>query len=202
MRLQLVAFLAFAPHIAWAQSPPAPPAPTVTRLGSRNVYGPGIVAATSRQVAFELTRPAHVIVLLVDPDGSILPVFPTPDVTITERAPGYQVIALNTPVAAEEPGAGPRAPPVVISSSQQLAREGRPWHPSAAGDDPPPKVPVLPYWLVILSDVPTSAAEVQDRLASMRMEFSSLQAELEAVARALVARRSKVWSALYTPAGS
>ena len=202
MRLPLVAFLALAPHTAWAQSAPAPAGPYVKQLGSRKVYGPGIVASSSRQVEFELTRAAHVIVLLVDLDGSIQPVFPTPDVTTTEQAPGRHVIQLSAQAIAQKAAEELRAPPAVINTGQQLAREGRRWRPSAGGDDPPPKVPVAPYWLVILSDVPTSAEEVQDRLAAMRLEFTSLEAELEAVARALVVRRSKVWTAQYTPAAS
>jgi len=160
------------------------------------------VAANSRQVEFELTRPAHVIVLLVHLDGSIEPVFPTPDVTVTERAPGRQVIELGAQVGARGAADGPHAPPVVINTSQEMAREGRAWRPSAAGDDPAPKVPPSPYWLVITSDVPTSPGELQDLLASMRLEFPSLRAELEGVTRALMVRRSKVWGASYTPAGS
>src|SRR6185436_11857235 len=47
-RTALMVVLSIAPHVA-AQGPP------VTRLGSRTAYGPGIVAAATRRVEFELT---------------------------------------------------------------------------------------------------------------------------------------------------
>lgn len=197
MRFPLVALFALTANTAWSQG-----GPYVKQLGSRKIFGPGIVAANSRQVEFELTRPAHVIVLLVDLDGSIQPVFPTPQVTNSELGQGRQTVELSAEVAARRTAEGPHAPPMRITSGQQLAREGKASRPSAAGDDPAPKVPVSPYWLVILSDVPTSAEELQERLTAMRLQFTSLEAELEGVARGLVARRSKVWTAMYTPAGS
>lgn len=200
MRFPLVALLVLAPHTAWAQSAPSPAGPYVKQLGSRKVFGPGIVAANRRQVEFELTRPAHVIVLLVDLDGSIQPVFPTPEVTNSELGQGRQTIELSAEIAAQRRAEGPHAPPTRFTSGQQLAREGRRSRPSAAGDDPAPKVPESPYWLVILSEVPTSAAELQERLESMSLQFTSLEAELEGVARGLVVRRSKLWTAMYTPA--
>ena len=199
MRLRIVAALLTAPHLVWAQAGSA--GPPVTRLGSRTAYGPGIVGAAARRVEFELTRPAHVIVLLVDPDGSIQPVFPASGENTTERAAGRQVVELNATSGAGQAGpeASHAAPPV-MRSAQQLAREGEPARPSATGDDDPRVAPVTAYWLVIVSDVPTTADEVQERLEAMTLQFSSLKAELEALARALVARRTKVWAASYTPA--
>jgi len=195
-RTALMVVLSIAPHVA-AQGPP------VTRLGSRTAYGPGIVAAATRRVEFELTRPAHVIVLLVDPDGSIQPVFPASGEGTTERAAGLQVVELKaTPGAAQAGPEVPHAAPPVMRSAQQLAREGERARPSATGDDEPRVLPVTSYWLVIVSDVPTSADEVQERLEAMTLQFSSMKAELEALARGLVARRTKTWAASYTPAGS
>jgi len=174
----------------------------VTRLGSRTVYGPGIVAAAPRRVEFELTRPAHIIVLLVDPDGSIQPVFPASGERTTERAAGRQVVELKAETGPAPAGAeAPHAPPPVMRSAQQMASEGERARPRATGDDEPRARPVTAYWLVIVSDVPTTAEEVQERLEAMTLQFSSQQAELEALARALVARRTKVWAASYAPAG-
>ena len=202
MRLLIAAaVVALTPRLAWAQT--VSPAPNVTRLGSRTTYGPGIVAAEARRVEFELTRAAHVIVLLVDPDGSIQPVFPAYGERTTERAAGRQVVELKaTPGAAQATPDVPHAAPPVMRSAQQIAREGERARPRATGDDEPRLTPVTAYWLVIVSDVPTSAEEIEERLGAMTLQFSSMKAELDALARGLVARRTKLWAASYTPAGT
>ena len=196
MRLQIIAFgLLVAPQIATAQGPLP-----VTRLGQRTTYGPGIVAAAARRVEFDLTRSAHVIVLLVDPDGSIQPVFPASGENTTERAAGRQVVELNASTGTAQTGREvPHAAPPVMRTAQQLASEGERARPSATGDDAPALV--TPYWLVITSDVPTTAEDLQSRLEAMTLQFSSQKAELEAVARQLMARRTKAWAASYAPAG-
>lgn len=201
MRLAIVAFgLVVAPRLGAAQaSAPLP----VTRLGQRTTYGPGIVAAGVRRVEFELTRSAHVIVLLVDPDGGIQPVFPASGEHTTERAAGRQVVELKAETGAAQAGARevPHAAPPVMRTAQQLASEGERARPSATGDDEPRATLVIPYWLVITSDVATTAEEVQTKLESMTLQFSSQKAELEALARGLMARRTKAWAASYAPAG-
>jgi len=200
MRLAIMGALLAAPQLVWGQAMSS--APPVTRLGSRTAFGPGIVAAAARRVEFELTRPAHVIVLLVDPDGSIQPVFPASGENTTERAAGRQVVELKATAGPAQAGPEvPHAAPPVMRSAQQLASEGERARPSATGDDEPRVTPVTAYWLVIVSDVPTTAEEIEERLGAMTLQFSSLKAELEALARGLVARRTKVWAASYTPAG-
>lgn len=199
MRFSIIAALLAAPHAVWAQAGSLP----VNRLGSRTEFGPGIVAAAAKRVEFELTRPAHVIVLLVDPDGSIQPVFPASGESTTERTAGRQVVELKATAGPAQPGPEvPHAAPPVMRSAQQLASEGERARPRATGDDEPRVAPVTSYWLVITSDVPTTAEDVQARLESMTLQFSSLKAELEALARGLVARRTKQWAASYAPAGS
>lgn len=197
MRLAIIAaVVALTPHIAATQAPP-----NVNRLGSRTAYGPGIVATAPRRVEFELTRAAHVIVLLVDPDGSIQPVFPASGEKTTERAAGRQVVELNAVTGTAQGGPDvPHAAPPVMRSAQQLAMEGERARPRATGDDESRVSPRTPYWLVVVSDVPTTADEVQERLEAMTLQFSSLKAELEALARALTARRTKLWAASYAPA--
>jgi hypothetical protein len=199
MRFPIVAFgLVLAPQLAVAQAPLP-----VTRLGQRTTYGPGIVAAGARRVEFELTRAAHVIVLLVDPDGGIQPVFPASGEKTTERAAGRQVVELNAETGVAQAGARdvPHAAPPVVRTAQQLASEGERARPSATGDDEPRVALVIPYWLVITSDVATTAEELQAKLESMNLQFSSQKAELEALARGLMARRAKAWAASYAPAG-
>ncbi len=197
IRTVLVVAAFFTPLIAAAQAPLP-----VTRLGQRTTYGPGIVAAGTRRVEFELTRSAHVIVLLVDPDGSIQPVFPASGENTTERAAGRQVVELNAPTGVPQTTRDvPHAAPAVMRTAQQLASEGERARPSATGDDDPRAALVIPYWLVITSDVATTAEEVQAKLEAMTLQFSSQKAELEALARALMARRTKAWAASYAPAG-
>ena len=198
MRLPIVAFaLLLTPHAVAAQAPLP-----VTRLGQRTTYGPGIVAAAPNRVEFELTKPAHVIVLLVDPDGGIQPVFPASGERTTERAAGRQVIELNAkPAGTQGSRESPHAPPPVMRTAQQLAAEGERARPSATGDDQPRAALVVPYWLVITSDVPTTAEDIQAKLESMDLQFSSQKAELEALARGLMTRRTKAWAASYAPAG-
>jgi len=200
MRLPIVAVaLVVAPQLGTAQgSGPLP----VTRLGQRTTYGPGIVAASARRVEFDLTRSAHVIVLLVDPDGGIQPVFPASGEHTTERAAGRQVVELNAPTGAGTAARDvPHAAPPVMRTAQQLASEGERARPSATGDDEARAALVVPYWLVITSDMATTAEEIQEKLESMNLQFSSQKAELEALARGLMARRTKAWAASYAPAG-
>ena len=198
MRFPIVTLaLVVAPQLGIAQGPLP-----VTRLGQRTTYGPGIVAASARRVEFELTRAAHVIVLLVDPDGGIQPVFPASGEHTTERAAGRQVVELNAPTGPGTAGRDvPHAAPPVMRTAQQLASEGERARPSATGDDEPRVALVVPYWLVITSDIATTAEEIQARLESMNLQFSSQKAELEALARGLMARRTKAWAASYAPAG-
>ena len=59
--------------------------------------------------------------------------------------------------------------------------------------------PPVAHWLLVVSDVPTSAEDVETLLSSMPRDFSSMKAELEAVAQALTKRRAHLWSAFYAP---
>jgi len=59
--------------------------------------------------------------------------------------------------------------------------------------------PPVARWLLVVSDVPTRAEDVERLLSSMSRDFSSMKAELEGVARALSNRRTRLWSAFYAP---
>jgi hypothetical protein len=167
---------------------------SVTRLGDARQFGPGIVLATIPEVRFELTRPAHIIVLRVDPAGGIEPVFPPDTGAFTERAPGVHAIA----AAAPEPPASARLADPVMRSPDALARGGRAVRPPAAGsDDFEPTV--VAYWLVIVSDTLTTAAGVRALLGEARLDFGSLQEELRALPKILVGGRARRWGAWYAP---
>ncbi len=165
----------------------------VIRLGAVETYGPGIVSASPRDVRFRLARPAHIIVLRVTRDGSIEPVFPVRGDEVTQQGVGQHFV--------EAPDSESIAPATrlldpVLRSPEALVRAARP--------APPPASPIVDstarYWLVIASDVATSAGELRARLESMRREYRSVQAELEALARALTAGRATTWAAYYAQA--
>src|SRR5262245_11505861 len=97
--LALLTLLAPAPLVAQGNIP------RVTRVGAAKPFGPGILYATVRELRFELSRDAEVIVLMVDPAGAITPMFPT-DSEPGRRPAGIHI--LNAPIlqettAGEEP---------------------------------------------------------------------------------------------------
>jgi hypothetical protein len=84
----------------------------------------------------------------------------------------------------------------VLRSPDALVRAGRaaPAPESARVDS------TTHYWLLVTSDVQTSASELRTRLEAMRRTYPSVQAELEALARGLVATRATLWAAYYAAA--
>lgn len=160
----------------------------VTRLGAARSYGPGILQATYAELRFELTRDAHVIVLQVDPSGGITPVFPA-DSEPGLRPSGVHILAGANPVvpAAEEA----RITDPVLRSAAELARAGRAVRPPAVAMDD--TASIVAYWLVIVSDVPTSGWEVRAQLVSMPLNYRSVEDELRALPAALVGQRAKGW---------
>jgi hypothetical protein len=165
----------------------------VTRLGAVDTYGPGIVSASPRDVRFKLARPAHVIVLRVERDGSIEPVFPVRGDDVTQQGVGQHFVEAPEP---ERVAPATRLLDPVLRSPDALVRAGR--------LAPPPASPIVDstarYWLVIASDVATSADELRARLEAMRREYRGVQAEVEALARGLTAGRATTWAAYYARA--
>jgi hypothetical protein len=165
-------------------------APRVTRVGSARAFGPGILYATVRELRFELSKPAEVIVLQVDPTGGISPMFPS-DSEPGQRPSGVHVLVAPLPeagAAGDEPRLTPR-----VETAAELARAGRAVRPPAAGM--PDTASIVAYWLVIVSDAPTTGAEVRAQLESMPLEYNSVEAELKALPAALVGKRTKNWGA-------
>jgi hypothetical protein len=189
----LIALLGGAPLTA---QEPQVAAPRIKQLGTRGAYGAGIILAASRQLTFELADPAHVVVLRVEPDGSIEPVLAAASDTATPLAGGRHTVeaapagALATSGSVEKP----REP--VMRSAQGVAREGVAVFKRATGDDPEP--PPMAYWLLIVSDARLTADEVQKRLERMPLNFPTIQVEVEKLARELTRGRTRWWTALYT----
>ena len=167
--------------------------PRVTRVGSAKAFGPGIIYASVRELRFEIRVAAEVIVLQVDPSGGITPMFPT-DSEPGMRPPGVHILTAPLPVDSA-PGEEPRLGRTV-ATAQDLARGGRSVRPPAAGL--PDTASVIAYWLLIVSDVPTTAQEVRAQLESMPLEYTSVESELNALPAALIAKRTKQWGAFYT----
>lgn len=169
-------------------------APRVTRLGAAKSYGPGILQATLSQVRFEITKDAFVIVLQLDQNGGISPMFPT-DSEPPLRPSG--VHTLTTPKPAVLAGDAARYEDPVLSTAAELARGGRSVRPPAAGM--PDTASIVAYWLVIVSDVATSGPELRAQLEAMELNFRSVEAELRALPAALVGKRTKAWGAYWAP---
>ena len=167
--------------------------PGVTRLGAAEAYGPGILGVSSTEVVFELKRAAHVIVLRVDRDGSIEPIFPVRSDQPTEYPAGAHSIT-GAPLDTLPPAPGVRDP--VLRSAAAAARAGRRAPPPGA-DLEPREVPPLAVWLVIVSDVPTSATELRTRLESLHREYVSVRREVEVLPRDLLGKRTRAWAAYY-----
>jgi hypothetical protein len=163
----------------------------VTRLGAADAFGPGITAVSAGGVQFQLARPAHVIVLRVGQDGSIEPIVPRAGEP-TQYDIGLHGVA-GPPL--DEARASPVREPV-LRSAEALARTGRRAPPPGAdlGDS---VITPHAFWLVVVSDVATSASEVRARLQAMKLDFSSVKAELEALPKALVGKRAGSWAAYY-----
>ncbi len=181
-------FLLLAAHPLVAQTPMA----RVTRVGAARSFGPGILYATVRELRFELSREAEVIVLQVDPVGGITPMFPGEN-ELGLRPAGVHVLSAPLPVetgAGNEPRLAHR-----MESADDLARAGRAVFPPAAGL--PDTASVVAYWLVIVSDVPTTGPEVRATLEALPLEYSSVENELKALPAALIAKRTKNFGAFY-----
>ena len=181
----------YAGRFASSQSPRG----GVTRLGAADAYGPGITAVSAGRVQFTLARPAHVIVLRVGQDGGIEPITPRAGEPTQYDAGLHSV---EGPSLDDAPGLLVHEP--VLRSAEALARAGRRAPPPGAdlGDS---VVTPKAFWLVVVSDVATSASEVRARLQAMTLDFSSVKAELEALPKALVGKRAGSWAAYYAPAG-
>ncbi len=166
----------------------------VTRLGAARSFGPGILQASTLELRFELIRPAHVIVLQLDPSGGITPLFPL-DSTASLREAGVHALTAPPPVVASAREVRVTQP--VLQTAAELARAGRQARPPAV--DIPDTAAAVAYWLLIVSDAPTSGAELRAELESMRLNFRSVDEELRALPKTLVARRTKDWGAYYAP---
>ncbi len=136
--MTLLSVLALSLASAHSQVPQPPPPPAVTRLASKDAYGAGIVAIQEDAILVELSGAGHIIVLRVDEDGGIQPVFPTAADTSNALPAGRHIVGI-VGLQPNWNGPAPAAPSYepVVRSADALARQGRAARPSATGDDDP-----------------------------------------------------------------
>src|SRR5882762_6126318 len=130
--MTLLSVLALSLGSAHWQAPPAaspvPSAlpPAVTRLGSKDAYGAGIVAVQDDAILVELSSAGHIIVVRVDEDGSIQPVFPTAADKSNALPAGRHIVGI-VGLQPNWSGPVPAAPSYepIVRSADALARERR-----------------------------------------------------------------------------
>ncbi len=178
-----------------ASTPPAAPVPlVVTRLGAADSFGPGIVAVARRRVEFRTTRPAHVILLWVAPNGFVEPVFPLYAGDRDERPAGTHRI--NTGEV-ESPLDRNRIAGAPVSGQPGRVAEG----PALAGRAAPGAV--QGHWMLIVSDVATGVGELRaglDRATPGWRAKATVEEVLDALPPTLVGGRAGVWAAYYVAA--
>lgn len=179
---------------AFAQGVRAPH--RITRLGDYKDYGRGIVGASLQQLRFELGRGGHLIVLRVHPDGGVEPLH------LEAVAPPADSVAVSRTVVAPDvamAGDGGERELDPVLSRQSLERAGRQVRPPAAGLEEDEPSAAAYWWLLVVSDVPTTTDELATALAAFaNRTFSSVQAEVRALPRDLVATRARHWAAYFT----
>jgi hypothetical protein len=191
-----------------------------SRVGPGEEYDLTIVTVTPYDVDFNLARPGYVVALRLTEGGGVQLVAPLGGKARTKPGTHYLRAATVrdggmtwveesywTPVfGLQPPCTGPQ---------DQRASMGLPGCVDAAPYGPPGeehrmRVPVsgtagsaLPgYWLVIVSDTPTTASDVWRRLAALDRSDTSLMNFVRALPQRLIASRTANWSASYAPFGT
>jgi hypothetical protein len=232
VRLAIVCLLSFALAQCAARPAPAPLTPSPQgRIGAADIFGPGIVVASSRILRFVLARPASVIVLQVFPDGIdvITPrhshdrsEFPAGDHRIDARVftpplsdqPSYaestpsesRCLANYANAVAQQPRDSLGRPipnPASHTAAQELVQcqERSRASPRSVPGPIPTSLPARGYWMVIVADAPTSARELQQRLRPMDITQGGFATVLRELPGVLVGGRTERWAAYYAPIG-
>ena len=203
---------------------PVVPAPQ-TRLGSAGGFSPGIARATPLAVSFVMDTAAQVIVLRVSRTAGVEAAWPVHGFDRTRLAPGaYRIVAPSVAALLRAPssqrvsdapssecvrGAAHSAavrPPEGSEqrSYEECVRAERSRTSIFQRARPTPAPPVDDaadgYWLVIVSDVATRAADLRRRLDAMEISDSTLTA-VRALPEGLVGGRTTRWAAFYAPFG-
>ena len=132
-------------------------------------FGEGFTAISESRVDFRLMRPANVVLLWVTPDGRIDLFFPVRSRDKTLRRAGNNAISVSeipSPVQAPVISGAP-----VSGRAGQFTPAGSLLTGAPARDD---SSGVTGYWVLLTSDAPITALEVQRKLAIMSREGGGL----------------------------
>jgi hypothetical protein len=132
-------------------------------------FGEGFTAITEGRVDFRLLRPANVVLFWVTPDGRIDLFFPVRSRDKTLRRAGNNAISVSeipSPIQAPVISGAP-----VSGRAGQFAPAGSLLTGAPARDD---SSGVSGYWVLLTSDAPITALEVQNKLALMSREGGAL----------------------------
>jgi hypothetical protein len=150
-------------------------------------FGEGFTAISEGQVDFRLLRPANVVLFWVTPDGRIDLFFPVRSRDKTLRRAGKNAISVSeipSPIQAPVINGAP-----VSGRAGQFTPTGSLLTGAAARDD---SSGVSGYWVLLTSDAPITAVDVQRKLAIMSREGGGL-AIIDRLAPLLVPQNS-LWA--------
>lgn len=189
-----------------------------SRLGLGEGFGPGIVTATARSMAFQLDAAAHVIVLRVLNDGTIEQIQPLSGGDPIVRPGAHAVTATGARVSSTSHGRVPplgtatfgpgslscvpildpnlRAKPDPACAAQERSRSASMLDQNS-GPPTPSREDEAGYWLLIVSDAPTAPVELEARLQQLDIDAETLVGYVREVPRALVGGRTTNWAAYY-----
>jgi hypothetical protein len=128
-------------------------------------FGEGFTAITESRVDFRLLRPAHVVLFWVTPDGRIDLFFPVRSRDKTLRRAGNNAISVSeipSPIQSPVISGAP-----VSGRAGQFTPTGSLLTGAPARDD---SSGVSGYWVLLTSDAPMTALDVQRKLANMSRE--------------------------------
>jgi hypothetical protein len=169
------------------------PALEVVKRGEAERYGPGITHASHRVVKYELSRPAHVIVLLVSDHGEVRAVFPERQGDKTEKKKGRHGLSVGD-VASTLPAYRVEGAPAEAKPGRFTPQTGS----RVAGAGAAPEMEGT-YWLVIAADVPTTALQVQAAIEARDRE-AGVATLIELLPQVLVGLRTTSWATYVTQA--
>lgn len=132
-------------------------------------FGEGFTAITESRVDFRLLRPANVVLFWVTPEGRIDLFFPLRSRDKTLRRAGNNAISVSeipSPLQAPVISGAP-----VSGRAGQFTPTGSLLTGAPARDD---SSGVSGYWVLLTSDAPITALEIQNKLALMSREGGGL----------------------------
>jgi len=132
-------------------------------------FGEGFTAITESRVDFRLLRPANVVLFWVTPEGRIDLFYPVRSRDKTLRHAGNNAISVSeipSPLQAPVISGAP-----VSGRAGQFAPTGSLLTGAPARDD---SSGVSGYWVLLTSDAPITALEIQNKLALMSREGGGL----------------------------